>query len=32
MITFPSSPTVGQVYTVTGRSWRWNGVGWERIA
>lgn len=25
---FPSSPTVGQVYTVNGKSWVWNGFAW----
>lgn len=28
-INFPSSPTVGDVYTYAGRSWQWNGYGWE---
>lgn len=28
-INFPSSPTIGQVYTYAGRSWQWNGYGWE---
>jgi hypothetical protein len=25
---FPPSPTVGQVYTSNGRTWKWNGVQW----
>jgi hypothetical protein len=25
---FPSNPTIGQVYTSNGFSWRWDGVGW----
>ena len=25
---FPSSPTVGQVYTANGKSWQWDGVSW----
>jgi len=28
-INFPSSPTVGQIYTFAGRSWEWNGQGWQ---
>lgn len=28
-INFPSSPTVGDVYTFAGRSWEWNGQGWQ---
>lgn len=28
-INFPSSPTLGQVYTYAGRSWEWNGQGWQ---
>lgn len=27
-INFPSSPSVGDVYTDGTRSWRWNGSGW----
>jgi hypothetical protein len=26
---FPSSPTVGQVFTSAGRSWIWNGSTWD---
>ena len=25
---FPSSPTIGQVYTANGKSWQWDGVSW----
>jgi hypothetical protein len=25
---FPSSPTLNQVYTANGKSWRWNGASW----
>ena len=25
---FPPSPTVGQIYTSNGRTWRWSGVQW----
>ena len=25
---FPASPTVGQIYTANGRSWKWDGVSW----
>jgi len=27
-LNFPSSPTVGQTYTLGSRSWTWNGSGW----
>ena len=29
---FPPSPTVGQIYTFNGRSWRWSGVQWTAVA
>lgn len=29
---FPPSPTVGQIYTSNGRSWKWNGVQWTAVA
>ena len=28
-IDFPSSPTINQIYTFGGRSWQWNGTGWD---
>jgi microcystin-dependent protein len=28
-IDFPTSPTTGQVYTYLGKSWIWNGTGWD---
>jgi hypothetical protein len=28
-IDFPISPTTGQVYTYQGKSWIWNGTGWD---
>lgn len=28
-IDFPPSPTTGQTYTYQGRSWIWNGTGWD---
>lgn len=28
-IDFPSSPTTGQVYTYQGKSWVYNGTGWD---
>jgi hypothetical protein len=28
-IDFPSSPTTGQVYTYEGKSWVYNGTGWD---
>ncbi len=27
-ISFPLTPTIGQVYTYSGRSWTWDGRGW----
>lgn len=29
---FPTGPTTGQTYTFSGRTWRWNGTGWEQVA
>ena len=29
---FPPSPTVGQIYTSNGRSWKWSGVQWTTVA
>jgi len=31
-LNFPSSPTVGQVYSYGDKSWVWNGKGWEASA
>lgn len=31
-IDWPPSPTVGQTYTFSGRTWTWNGSGWARTA
>jgi len=28
-INFPASPTTNQTYTFNGRTWTWNGVGWQ---
>jgi hypothetical protein len=28
-IDFPTSPATGQVYTYLGKSWIWNGTGWD---
>ena len=28
---FPSNPTLGQVYSFNGRSWKWTGVQWLAI-
>lgn len=28
-LNFPSSPTVGQVYTANGLSYTWDGVSWD---
>lgn len=32
MISFPTTPTVGQQYTSGAKSWRWNGVAWDALA
>lgn len=29
---FPPSPTVGQIYTYNGRSWKFSGVQWTAVA
>lgn len=26
---FPSDPEMNQIYSAAGKSWRWNGEGWE---
>lgn len=28
---FDTTPTLGDPHTVGGKSWRWNGVGWEKF-
>lgn len=30
MINFPTSPALNDIYTYLGRTWVWNGSGWER--
>lgn len=30
MINFPTSPALNGIYTYLGRTWVWNGSGWER--
>ena len=30
-IPFPASPSVGQVYALNNRQWRWNAIGWEEV-
>jgi hypothetical protein len=32
MIDFPATPTLNQIHTAAGRSWRWNGTVWEGIS
>lgn len=27
-LNFPSSPTVGQTYTSSGKTWKWDGTSW----
>lgn len=29
---FPTSPSLGQVYTLDNRSWQWNGSAWKLLA
>ena len=28
---FPTSPSVNDLYTDSGRTWRWNGTGWAML-
>lgn len=28
VIDFPSNPTLDEIYSFNGRSWKWNGLGW----
>ena len=28
---FPSTPIVGQLYSFAGRTWRFDGAGWQRV-
>lgn len=30
-IDFPSAPTLNQTYTYAGRTWKWNGEGWQLL-
>lgn len=27
-INFPDSPSVGDLYTINGRTWKWSGIAW----
>ena len=27
-LNFPDSPSVGDLYTLNGRTWKWNGIAW----
>lgn len=31
MISFPSSPVIGQEYSYNGRTWTWTGSAWRRV-
>ena len=31
-ISFPTSPTLGQIYTYNTVSYQWNGYAWDNIA
>lgn len=28
---FPSSPTIGEIYTYASQSWKWSGTTWDRV-
>jgi hypothetical protein len=30
-LNFPSSPTVGQLYAIGTKTWKWNGTGWQIV-
>ena len=30
-LTFPSSPSVNDTYTSSGRTWQWNGTTWKIV-
>jgi len=30
-LNFPSSPTLNQTYTFEGKTWKWNGTGWQLV-
>jgi hypothetical protein len=32
MINYPDSPTTGQIFTLAGESWKWDGVKWVTIS
>lgn len=32
MLDFPTNPTLDQTYSFGGRTWRWNGTGWQLVA
>lgn len=32
VLDFPNSPTLDQVYTANGSSWKWNGTVWLAVA
>lgn len=31
-LNFPTSPTIGQIYTLDNVSWKWNGTAWDKVA
>lgn len=32
MLDFPASPALNQTYSFGGRTWRWNGTGWQLVS
>lgn len=32
IINFPASPALNDTYTFGGKTWKWNGVGWQLLA
>lgn len=31
-IDFPNSPTLNQIFSASGRTWKWNGTSWGSVA
>jgi hypothetical protein len=28
---FPSSPILGEIHSISGNSWTWNGFAWDKV-